>query len=376
MGCEDACPYVPTIVDAWDIPDPAGLPLDQVREIRDMIDERVRELAQQRIDEIRSDPSAHRFRLARLLPALIDEFGERHPAETIRRCADLILNDYDHVPVRSHIMTLAHKRTREDLERAGLELRLETIAQHIDVDSHTLIVRTSEGVEEALPYDRLVIATGAIPARPPIPGIELAGVHLLHTIDDAAVVHAALEAGARSAVIIGAGYIGVEMADALIRRGLEVSVIEQAPSALTTVDPELGALVVDELTAHGVRCSIGTRVTGIEARGDRLVVAAEGEVRAEADIVLVLAGVQPDTQLARDAGANLGIRGAIAVDRQMRTGLPDIWAAGDCVTPTSSCSTSLPTCRWAAPPTSRGGSLARTRSAGAPSSPAASAPRS
>ena len=191
-------------------------------------------------------------------------------------------------------------------------------------------MRTSEGREEALAYDRLVIATGAVPARPPIPGIELAGVHLLHSIDDAAAVHAALEAGAQSAVIIGAGYIGVEMADALIRRGLEVSVIEQAPSALTTVDPEFGTLVVGELTAHGVRCSIGTRVTGIEERGDRLAVTAEGGVRAEADIVLVLAGVQPDTQLARDAGANVGVRGAIAVDRQTRTGLPDIWAAGDC----------------------------------------------
>ena len=89
-----------------------------------------------------------------------------------------------------------------------------------------------------------MVATGAVPARPPIPGIELPGVHVLHSIADATAVQDALTGGARSAVIIGAGYIGVEMADALTLRGLDVSVIEQAPSALTTVDPELGALVV------------------------------------------------------------------------------------------------------------------------------------
>jgi NADPH-dependent 2,4-dienoyl-CoA reductase/sulfur reductase-like enzyme len=225
---------------------------------------------------------------------------------------------------------LAH-RTREDLELAGLDLRLETVAARIDVERRRLTVRAPERREETIAYDRLVIATGAVPARPPIPGIELSGVHLLHSMGDASAVQAALDADARSAVIIGAGYIGVEMADALIRRGLDVSLIEQASSALTTVDPELGARVVEELTAHGVRCSIGARVTGIDPSGDRLVVTAEGGVRAEGDIVLVLAGVQPDTRLACEAGASLGVRGAIAVDRQMRTGLPDIWAAGDCV---------------------------------------------
>ena len=225
---------------------------------------------------------------------------------------------------------LAH-RTREDLEQAGLNLRLETLAQRIDVNKRELTVRTPDERRETIEYDRLVIATGAVPARPPIPGIELPGVHVLHSMGDASSVQDALNGGARSAVIIGAGYIGVEMADALTLRGLDVSLIEQAPSALTTVDPELGAGVVEELSAHGVRCSIGARVTGIERSGERLQVSAEGGVRAEGEIVLVLTGVQPDTRLAREAGATVGVRGAIAVDRQMRTGLPDIWAAGDCI---------------------------------------------
>jgi arsenate reductase (thioredoxin) len=117
MGCGDVCPYVPTTVDTWDIPDPAGRPVDEVREIRDMIDERVRELAHEKIHAIRSDATSHRWRLAKLLPQLIEEFGEKREPEVIRGCADRILDDYDHVPIRSHILTLAHKRTRECLRQ-------------------------------------------------------------------------------------------------------------------------------------------------------------------------------------------------------------------------------------------------------------------
>ena len=117
MGCGDACPYVPTTVDDWDIPDPAGLPVDEVREIRDLIDERVRDLAENKIHAIRLDATAHRFRLEKLLPELIEEFRETRSPELIRGCADRILDDYDDVPVRSHILTLAHKRTRDCLRQ-------------------------------------------------------------------------------------------------------------------------------------------------------------------------------------------------------------------------------------------------------------------
>ena len=117
MGCGDVCPYVPTTVDDWNIPDPAGRPIDEVREIRDLIDERVKELATEKIAAIRDDGTSHRWRLAKLLPQLIDEFGETRSPEVIRGCADRILDDYDHVPVRTHIFTLAHKRSRECLRR-------------------------------------------------------------------------------------------------------------------------------------------------------------------------------------------------------------------------------------------------------------------
>lgn len=122
MGCGDVCPYVPTTVDDWDIADPAGRTPGEVREIRDMIAERVEDLAHNRIDAIRLDTTAHRRRLAQLLRGLIEEFGETRPPEVIRGCADRVLDDYDDVPVRSHILTLAHKRTRECLRREPCEM--------------------------------------------------------------------------------------------------------------------------------------------------------------------------------------------------------------------------------------------------------------
>ncbi len=115
MGCGDACPYVPTTVEDWDIPDAAGLSLEQVRPIRDLIEERVRDLIETRLDAIRTDPTAHRLRLEAMLPSLIDEFGESKPAEEIRACADVVLAEYDDVPVRGHVQAIAHRRTRECL---------------------------------------------------------------------------------------------------------------------------------------------------------------------------------------------------------------------------------------------------------------------
>ncbi|HVY77391.1 MAG TPA: hypothetical protein VG898_02680 [Solirubrobacterales bacterium] len=126
MGCGDACPYVPTTVEDWDIPDAAGLSLEQVRPIRDEIEARVRDLIDTRLDAIRTDPTVHRLRLVQMLPPLIDEFSVERSDEEIRACADAVLSRYDDAPVRGHILTLARRRTRECLraetchELAGL----------------------------------------------------------------------------------------------------------------------------------------------------------------------------------------------------------------------------------------------------------------
>jgi hypothetical protein len=115
MGCGDACPYVPTRVQDWDLADPAHQPLDAVREVRDEIEERVHALVVERLPEIQADRTAHQVRLARLLPDLVREFSGVRSDHEIRACADAILSDYQDAPVRSFVMTLAHKRTRECL---------------------------------------------------------------------------------------------------------------------------------------------------------------------------------------------------------------------------------------------------------------------
>ncbi len=241
---------------------------------------------------------------------------------------------------------LAH-RTAADLEAAGMRLRLDTTARRIDVPGRKLLISTAGGGEEVLGYDKLVIGTGAVPVRPPIAGLAGPGalgpddgVHLLHSMGDTFAVMATLEQAApASAVIVGAGYIGLEMADALTVRGLSVTQMEQLPEVLPTVDPELGALVHAELAGHGVQVLTGTTVRAITraapGQAGRLEVAATAAdgtpVTRRADMVLVVVGVRPETTLAAEAGARVGIRGAIAVDPGMRTGLPDVFAAGDCV---------------------------------------------
>jgi NADPH-dependent 2,4-dienoyl-CoA reductase/sulfur reductase-like enzyme len=238
---------------------------------------------------------------------------------------------------------LAH-RTVADLEATGMRVRTDTLATSIDVSGRRMAVTDAAGWIELIPYDALVIGTGALSVRPPIQGLSGPdalgpgdGVHLLRSIGDTlAVMKTIQERRPRRAVVIGAGYIGLEMAEGLTTRGLTVTQIEALPEVLPTVDPDLGAIVHGELTAHGVEVITNTAVTRITRHGDGLHVEATGPdgrpLSRTADLVLVVVGVRPDTALAAAAGARLGVRGAIEVDEQMRTTLPGIWAAGDCVT--------------------------------------------
>ena len=228
---------------------------------------------------------------------------------------------------------LAHRNTA-DLERAGLTLRLGHRATAINPDAHT-ITATAHGATVTHSYDRLIIATGAVPTRPPIDGLDRLGpddgVHVPHTMDDTFALLRSLEyRKATTAVIVGAGYIGLEMTEALTTRGLHVTLLERLDQVMPTIDADLAAPLAEHLTAHGVTVHHGTTVKAITTDSDRLRVDTDTGTH-HGDIVLVVTGVQPDTALAATAGATLGIRNAIAVDRQMRTNLPDVYAAGDCV---------------------------------------------
>ena len=226
--------------------------------------------------------------------------------------------------------SLAH-RTIAELESAGIELLLEQTATCIDARAHNVTAHDSAGREQAFAYDKLVVATGAQPIRPPIPGIDSEGVYQPHTIGDSLVLNDALQRAPETAVIVGAGYIGLEMAEALHARGVVVTVVEQLPSVLPTVDPGLGAHVRHELERHDVSVLNDTTVATIERRNGRLAVNGTGGPITDADIVLVVVGVKPDTKLGEDAGIDCGARRALQVDRRMQTNLDDVYAAGDCV---------------------------------------------
>jgi NADPH-dependent 2,4-dienoyl-CoA reductase/sulfur reductase-like enzyme len=226
---------------------------------------------------------------------------------------------------------LAH-RSLEDIEQAGIQVHLNTRAMAIDAARHTVEAQSEETGTIVFRYDRLIITTGAAPLRPPIPGLDLPGVFLLHSMDDSfAVAHFLDTHRPERALIIGAGYIGLEMADALRHRGLAVTVVEQAPAVLPTIDPDFGLRLQDHLTAHGIAVRTGIRIERIERAGDTLRVLGSPTFVEATDLVLVVVGVQPVTQLAREAGLTLGLKGAISVDQAMATALPDIYAAGDCV---------------------------------------------
>ena len=208
---------------------------------------------------------------------------------------------------------------------------LEHTAERFDARAHTVTAADVSGGEHELRYDKLVVATGAEPVRPPIPGLDRDGVFQLHTIGDSLVLNEALAREPESALIVGAGYIGLEMAEALKARGLAVTVVEQLPNVLPTVDPELGTLVREELERNGVVVRNGVKVTRVEDDGERLAVLGDPGFRTTADLVLVVVGVRPDVRLAQTAGVTTGTLGALQVNRRMETNLPDIYAAGDCV---------------------------------------------
>ncbi|MBI1351223.1 MAG: CoA-disulfide reductase [Actinomycetales bacterium] len=239
----------------------------------------------------------------------------------------------------THWRNLAH-RTHADLEATGMRLRLDTWASSIDVTGQRLSVRNPDGSDDVIEYDELIVGTGAVPVRPAIEGLDALGpkdgVHLLHSMGDTFALTESLDRiQPKRALIVGAGYVGLEMAEGLTMRGIEVTQVEMLPEVLPTVEVELGALVHDELAKNGVDVHTNATVTRITKTDTGLHVegnTTDGEGLAwDVDLVLIVVGVRPDTDLLVRAGAQTGPRGAVLVDETMATGLPHVWAAGDCV---------------------------------------------
>jgi NADPH-dependent 2,4-dienoyl-CoA reductase/sulfur reductase-like enzyme len=223
--------------------------------------------------------------------------------------------------------------TAEDArKKRGIDLRLRHEAKELDLDRRTMtVVDLDSGTETHEPFDALVIATGARAIRLPLDGFDLPGVELLRKLGDGADIKQALEAGPKRAVIIGAGYIGMEMAHVLTERGLSVTVLEKLPQLLPGWHDETVAVIEETLSDRGVESHTGVTVQGAETGSNgRVAAVLTDDGRFEADFVLVAAGIRPNVELAAAAGLRIGDTGAIWVNQHQQTSHEAVWSAGDC----------------------------------------------
>jgi NADPH-dependent 2,4-dienoyl-CoA reductase/sulfur reductase-like enzyme len=218
-------------------------------------------------------------------------------------------------------------RTPDEFRAMRIDARVGQEVTAIDLDDRSVEVhnlRTDRRFR--LRFDLLHVATGAIPVRPDVPGIDAPHVHGIQTLADATrLTEVAGTLGAGHVVVVGSGYIGLEMAEAFVQRGASVTVVDQAEQVMRTLDPDLGALVGKALEATGVEVRLGETLLGVD---EDAVHTSAGELRA--DLVVLGTGVGPDARLAAEAGIATGVRGAVVVDRQQRTSAEGVWSAGDC----------------------------------------------
>lgn len=221
-------------------------------------------------------------------------------------------------------------RMPEQFGKSGVQVRIHHEVTHIDPERRQVEVRNlEEDTAFELSFDQLVVATGGAASRPPIPGIELPGIFTLRTIEDGLAIKDWLaRQRPQCAVVVGGGYVGLEMAEAFRTLGLEVTVVEMLPQVMPNMDPDMVALIQEELVRQGVDLRLEHKVEGFEGT-DRVRAVIAGGENFPADVVLLAIGVRPNVALARDAGLALGPTGAVAVDDHQRTNLPGIFAAGD-----------------------------------------------
>jgi NADPH-dependent 2,4-dienoyl-CoA reductase/sulfur reductase-like enzyme len=226
-------------------------------------------------------------------------------------------------------------RSPEQHRAAGIDVRMRTEVVGIDLDDRRVHWRhLDDGTEGDEAYDELVHATGSVPMRPPVPGIDAPGVHGVQTLDDGAALRD--EIGHRHperVVVVGGGYIGLEIAEACRVRGLHATVVDMSAQPVGTFDPDVGRYIADAVRDEGIDLVLSDAVAAIDTGPDGRacgVVTASGR-ELPADLVVLGLGVRPNVALARDAGIPLGTSGGIAVDNRMHTQADGVWAAGDCV---------------------------------------------
>ena len=221
-------------------------------------------------------------------------------------------------------------RTPEQFQAQGIDARIHHQVTAIDLDTRSITVRHPGG-ELEVGFDQLLYATGATAIRPPIEGMDLEGVHMLRTLDDAARLRSLVTSGIERAVVVGGGYIGLELAEAFQHVGIHTTVVTMMPTVLErTLDPEMAELVSDHMRSMGIHVETGFKVECIAGTGGTVAGVGCDDRSFPADVVVLALGSRPQIELAKDAGIPLGPTGAVAVDDHQRTGIDGVWSAGDC----------------------------------------------
>jgi len=217
-------------------------------------------------------------------------------------------------------------------EKYNIDVRTHHEVIAIDPDKQCVTIRIGANKEIQEPYDQLLIATGARPSCPKVPNADAEGIFGLSTLASGLRVHEFMSTmKPKSAVVVGGGYIGLEMAEALIRQGLGVSLVQRSPEVMGTLDPDMGKLISQALRDIGVTLYLEEQLEAFEEKDGSVTAVVTSRRTLPTDLVILGMGVKPNSELASNAGISLGAKGAIKVDSRMRTTNENIWAAGDCV---------------------------------------------
>ena len=216
--------------------------------------------------------------------------------------------------------------------RFRLDVRTSSSVEAIDRVARTVRVRElSTGREYVESYDKLILAPGAAPLTPPIPGIDLPGIFTLRNLQDVDRIKSVVTSGIKQAVVVGAGFIGLELVENLVDLGISTTLVELQQQVLPPLDHEMTTPIVEKLRAKGVNLFLGESADGFEKSADGIVVRLKSGKTLPAQIVILGIGVRPENRLATEAGLELGVRGAIRVNGSLQTSDPDIYAVGDAI---------------------------------------------
>lgn len=240
------------------------------------------------------------------------------------------------IPQRDSLLVMTPERFKG---RTGIDIRIRQEVTGIDPATHTLTVldrRSNESYKES--YDKLILAPGASPIRPDIPGVDDPSVMMLWTMPDMDRIKALVDAGVRRAVVVGGGFLGLELAENLLQRKMDVTLVEMLPQVMPPLDQEMAGPLARELERHGATVLLNSTVTGIrrvmlpdDSETPEVEVDLSDGRSLPADLVILAIGVRPNSELAKSAGLETGARGGIVVDRHLRTSHPDIYAVGDAI---------------------------------------------